>query len=114
MDIEFDVMEYKDTTKTKKVKNSLKMLELLKKHGRMKSYEIADKLGLKSTRQIYFYRAFLAQLGYNIKSYGGYRNGGYELVIPEILSKEDLNFLESMLDSNLYNKIKKINEFVGG
>lgn len=101
-----------DNTKTKKLSNSFKMLELLKKNKIMKAHEIAKELGLNNTRQIYHYKRTLIYLGYNIISYGGYM-GGYEYIPKEKLTDEEIEYLGQLLPvnkNNLYEKIKKINK----
>jgi cytoplasmic iron level regulating protein YaaA (DUF328/UPF0246 family) len=101
-----------DNTKTKRLENSFKMLELLKKNGTMKAYEISKELGLNNTRQIYHYKRTLIYLGYNIVSYGGYM-GGYEYIKKEKLTNDELEYLSELLPVNkndLFEKIKRINE----
>lgn len=101
-----------DNTKTKKLSNSFKMLDLLKKNGVMKACEIAKELGLNNNRQIYHYKRTLIYLGYNIISHGGYM-GGYEYVPAEKLTNDELEYLGEILPvnkNNLFEKIKRIND----
>lgn len=107
-----EIKEVYDTTKTKKLRNSLKMLELLKKNEIMKASEIAKELGLKTNRPIYYYKRTLLFLGYKIISHGGY-DGGYQLVKKEKLTNDEIDYLGQLLpvnQNNLYEKIKRIND----
>ena len=108
----------KDNTKTKKITNSLKMLEILKeakKEGkRLKAREIRQLLNVNRDKAIYHYRNTLENFGYRIKSYGGY-DGGYELIIGDMLTDEELKFLESIIPVNkkeILEKIKNMNSIV--
>lgn len=98
-----------DNTKTKKLDNSFKMLELLKIHGRLKAPELAEMLGLNNKRSIYYYKETLELLGYKIETYGGY-DGGYELIEPEKLSETELDFIAEKIENPLLmRKIERIN-----
>ena len=59
-----------DQTKTKKLERSLKMLELLKKHGRLKAPQLVEMLGLNNKRSVYYYKKTLELLGYKIETFG--------------------------------------------
>lgn len=105
-----------DQTKTKKIENSMKMLEYLKeaaKEGRrVKAKELMQYLGITNTRSIYYYRNTLQLLGYDIQSYGGYE-GGYEYIPRELLTADDIVFLGKIIPAEnieLLNKIKKLNK----
>lgn len=95
----------KDRTKTKKMTNSVRMLELLKKHKRLKAREIAEMLGLTSTRVVYYYKNTLEMFGYNIQTTGGY-TGGYELVRK--FSDDELKLIEKKLPKEIFEKIKDV------
>lgn len=98
-----------DKTKTKKLDNSLKMLELLKTHGKLKAPELAEMLGLNNKRSIYYYKQTLELLGHKIETSGGY-NGGYELIEPEKLSETELDFIAEKIENPLLmRKIERIN-----
>ncbi|MDD5651173.1 MAG: hypothetical protein PHF86_12290 [Candidatus Nanoarchaeia archaeon] len=98
--------------KTKKMENCLKMLELLKRRGRMKTNEIVEALGLNSKRSVNYYKNTLIYLGYDLVSYGGY-DGGIEYIQPEFIEDDELNLIAEKLgweNSSLIEKIKRINK----
>jgi predicted DNA-binding transcriptional regulator YafY len=99
-------------TKTNKLENCFKMLELLKQNGKMKTKNIVKELGLKSERSINYYKNTLIYMGYNIVSHGGYY-GGYEYISEEKLNEDELQIIGKYLggeNSSLIEKIKNINE----
>jgi len=99
-----------DNTKTKKLEKAMKMLEILKKEGRKKAPELAERLGLNNKRSIYYYKRTLELLGHKIETYGGY-DGGYELIEPERLSDKELDFIaEKINNEKLMKKIERINK----
>lgn len=105
------VVERDNTTK---LKNALRMLEILRKSGRMmKTSELVEALGVTSTRVINYYKSVLQYLGYNISSKAGYY-GGLQYIQSEHLNEEDFSILENLLGkkSPLLKKIKRINERV--
>jgi len=105
------VVERDNTTK---LKNALRMLEILRKSGRMmKTSELVEALGVTSTRVINYYKSVLQYLGYNISSKAGYY-GGLIYIKGEHLNEEDFSTLENFLGekSPLLKKIKRINERV--
>jgi predicted DNA-binding transcriptional regulator YafY len=101
-------------TKTSKLENCFKMLELLKKNDKMKANELVKQLGIRSKRMINYYKTTLIYLGYNIVSYGGY-DGGFKYIPHENLTDQELKIIENALGTQnceLIIKIKKINERV--
>jgi len=105
------VVERDNTTK---LKNALRMLDILRKSGRMmKTSELVEALGITSSRVINYYKSVLQYLGYNVESKAGYY-GGLQYVKGEHLSSEDFSILENFLGekSPLLKKIKRINEKV--
>ncbi|MBN2545734.1 MAG: hypothetical protein JXB50_08055 [Spirochaetes bacterium] len=100
--------------KTRKLENCLKMIELLKKNGRMKTSELVESLNLSSKRSVNYYKHTLIFLGYDIVSYGGYE-GGLEYIPPEYLEDEELTLISEKLgweNSKLIEKLKRINKKV--
>ncbi len=99
-------------TKTGKLENCLKMLDLLRVNGKMKASELVKELGIKSKRNINYYKTTLIYLGYNIVSHGGYE-GGFEYIPHEKLNENEFKIIESSLgakNSKLIEKLRTINE----
>ncbi len=98
-------------TKTNKLENCFKMLQLLRTNGRMKTAELMKALEVTSKRSINYYKTTLIYLGYQIESYGGY-TGGMQYVPSEKLNDNELNLIAQKLggeNSALIEKIKRIN-----
>lgn len=99
-------------TKTRKLENCFKMLDLLRNNGKMKANDIVKALGITSKRNINYYKNTLIYLGYNVVSHGGY-DGGFEYIPEEKLSEEELQVIEKCLGTKnceLIVKIRNINE----
>lgn len=99
-------------TKTRKLENCFKMLDLLKNNGKMKANDIVKALEITSKRNINYYKNTLIYLGYNVVSHGGY-DGGFEYIPEEKLSEEELQIIEKALGDKyceLSVKVKIINE----
>jgi hypothetical protein len=109
-------IQIRDNNKSKRIENSLKMLNLLKEakktNKRLTAKEIMKFLKITRTRSVYYYKHTLELFGYKINSFQGY-DGGYELVLPEKLSQEDIDYLGQIIPSGqiqLFEKIKQLNK----
>lgn len=114
------VKRFYDNTKTQRIGNALKMLDILKAAAEedkiLSANQLKEKLGIenkgKTNRKIYYYRETLELFGYNIKSYGG-PDGGYKLMLPNKLTNEEINYLGQLIPAGkveILEKIKKLNK----
>lgn len=84
---------------------------LRKNRGRkVKTKELMDELNVKNIKSIMNYKNQSIELGYVIKSYGGY-TGGYRLE-EEYLTEDDIEIIKYKLSERLSNKIIEIDKRV--
>jgi len=85
---------------------TLKLLLSLRKNGRMKISELAVDLDM-SEREVRRLKVNLVLLGYDIRSYMGNKNGGYELVEVGLTDNEWIILKELLQDNKqIYEKIE--------
>lgn len=89
--------------------NIIRMIKILRRNQNkiMTMAEIAKELKVKP-RVISNYKRTIVKLGYDLRSYNGY-NGGYQLK-EEYLSLTELSEVQNQLSTELFEKIKRINE----
>lgn len=90
----------------------VKFIHYLRNHrGRkIKTKELMNELGVKNIKSIMIYKNQSIELGYPVKSYGGYV-GGY-VMEEEYLTEDDVTTIRLNLPEKLANKIIEIDKRV--
>lgn len=95
-------------TKSKRIENSIKILNLLKQHEYLSISQIKEKLNIdKGNRTIYRYIDTLKRYGYKFESIIDNKKG-YKLIRPNKLTYEEMCYLGQTISAEKIEIFKKI------